>query len=930
MMQRSDVSGARVHDEGHPRDVRQGAWSDGSVGHPGADLQTSGAELVQRGAQKPVSQQLFDKRNGRDHGCDRDVEKEVTSQASDIVMQLESFEENDDNHDDRSDSNAHDEQQVTNPCQVKSLAKSSTPVAAWGCDSSDGVDKNGVCDINGTASGQLEPSAAKSPCTEEESLANKPVESRKRRSILRRASSLWRSKSHVDLRGCQTETNVGDEEVPTKKSFRLFKKGTLKLAAVKRFEEGGKKGKELGMKKGVVSQSMSNIHIPGDDGGGTSVIPDVPPKKTFGLFKKAALKVRAVKRFEESVKGRGNKEEDSLVGNGDDTGLPCLDEGKEPHSDLSEVSPHVSAKKSFSLFKRAASKLTASKRLEVEANARKDEEESVFESTEEEELEGDGNDVCPIMDNVMSYDGGNMLDSDSDDVEDDNRMDDNHESSVNSFVKEDTCDSLPVTVRNTKVMAWGECGTDIDCGDNVSLSSCDRFTVNGGASKASVSDTEKLQAEAEVKEKSPQKINNQARGRFKKALTFLKAMNGFRGGSKTIKGIESAIIEEIAEDTDVVSLVISVQTDVVSSYRESDCDVVSPFTCADHDDAVSSYIQVWDGEMSSEEEDTVQCVEPDRPVSKTNMYASILELSSDESSNQSDDDDANQSDDDDASDGSSELASHQPCDVNDRLGEEPVIVNEVTESDGIVPGESLKAKDGKRKIKRAFLVAKIVGLFKTKSNSSTKTLAVPPPEDGTSGSVADFDQAEAKSDRCDSDGESVGSLSGDCSDVEKSVTDTDEAIECAALERSEEVNDVDAVCETPFSPSSQIRTSPCHSAISHHLNPNYDDTAALSGSDASELTSNLSVPASPSVNAEVHVAKPAATESKVVKRWKWFSQKKKANKKPNDVEVPNTTAGEPDQPTADDSHDVMMEEGHLVPQGGCRQVECGACDTCDR
>ena len=538
---------------------------------------------MQCGAQKPVNQQLFDKRNGGHHGCDQDIETGMTIQTAGIVMQLESFEEN------GFDTNSR-EQQVTKPCQVKSLAQLSTPVSAWGCDSNDGGDKNDVCDSNGATPDLLPPSAAKSPCPEEETLTNKPVESRKRRSILRRASSLWRSKSQVDLHGCNTESNGDDEDAPTKKPFRLFKKATLKLGAVKRFEEGGKKGKELGMKKGAVSQSMSNIHVQGDDGGTSIAIPDVPTKKTLGLFKKAALKVRAVKRFEESGEDRGKTEGDSVAGSGENTGLPCLDEEKEPHSDLNEVSPQVPAKKSLSLFKKVALKLTASKRLE--AIERKNEEESVVEGTEEEQLEGDGNNVSPIMDNVMSYDGGHLVlhDSDSDDVEYEDCMNDNHESSVNSFVKDGTCDSLPVAVRNTTVMAWGVDGTDVDCDDNLSLSSCDKFTVNGGAPKGN-GDTETLQAEVEEKEKSPQKINNQARGRFKKALTFLKAMNGFRGGSKTSKDIDSAVIEEVAEDGDAVSPVACVEPDV-SSERESDCDIVSPFTCADQGEmVVSSYVR---------------------------------------------------------------------------------------------------------------------------------------------------------------------------------------------------------------------------------------------------------------------------------------------------------------------------------------------------
>ena len=930
MMHRGDISGALVHDGERSGDVRQGAWGDRSVGHPGADLQTSGAELVKRSAQKPVNQQLFDKRNSGHRGCDGDVETGVTSQAAGIVMQLENFEENDDNRD-GSDTNARD-QQVTTPYQVKSSAKLSTPVAAWGCDSYDDGDKSDGCDINGATPGQLQPSELKSPCIEEESLANKPVESRKRRSILRRASSLWRSKSQVDLHGCNTESNVGDDDAPTKKSFRLFKKAKLKLAAVKRFEEGprGKKGKESVMKKGAVSQSMSNIHIQGDDGG-TSVISEVPPKKTLGLFKKAALKVRAVKRFEDSVKDRGKTEEDALAGNEEDTGLPCLDEVKEPHSDLSEVSPHEPAKKSFSLFKKVTSKLTASKRLE--ANGREDEEERLGqvdvqedEVQEDEEQGGDRNDVSHIMDNVVAYDGGNigMLDLDSDDVADDDFKNDDHESSVSSFVMDGRCDTPPAVIRNTTMMAWG---TEVDCDDNLSLSSCDRFTVNGGAPKWTA-DTETLQAEVEVKGTSTPKRNNQARGRFKKALTFLKAMNGFRGGSKTSKDIDSAIIEEVAEKSDVVSPVACVDKDVVSSERELDCDVVSPFTCADQGEiVVSSYVQVWDGEMSSEEEDTVQCVEPDRPVSKTDMYASILELSSDESSNQSDDDDAHQSDDDDVSDGSSGLALHEPCDVIDRLGEEPVITKEVTDSSSIVSDKGPKENNGKRKIKRAFLMAKIVGLFKTKSSSSTKTLAVQLPEDGASGSVANFDQHVPKSDRCDSDGKSARSLTGDCSDGEQSMPDTDEAIESASPEISEDVSDVNVVCEKQSSPSSQINISPCHIAIPCHLTPNCDDMPALSGSDTSQLTSNLSVPAS--LSADVLFDKPAVTESNVVKRWKWFSQKKKANKKPNDVEVQNTTAGQFDLPTADDSHDATAD-GHVLLHGGCHQVECGACDTCDR
>ena len=328
--------------------------------------------------------------------------------------------------------------------------------------------------------------------------------------------------------------------------------------------------------------------------------------------------------------------------------------------------------------------------------------------------------------------------------------------------------------------------------------------------------------------------------------------------------------------------------------------------------------------MSSEEEDTVQCVEPDRPISKTDMYASILELSSEESSNHSDDDDANQSN--DVSDGSSGLTSHQPCDVSDRLEEEPV--KEVAEITSIVSGGNLKANDGKRKIKRAFLMAKIVGLFKTKSNSSTKPLAGQLPEDGASGSVAGFDQAVAMSDCCgDSDGESARSLSADCSNEEKSMTDMDEEIGCVARERSEDVNDVDAVCGKQSSPPSQITTSPCDIAIAQHLNPNYDDTAALSGSDASELTSNVSVPAS--LSADVQFDKPAVTESKVVKKWKWFSQKKKANKKSTDVEIPNRTAEELVPPTADDSRGTVAD-GHVLLNGGCHQGECSACNTCDR
>ena len=936
-MQRRDVSGAWVHDLGRPGGVRQGAWSDGSVGHPGAELQTSGAELVQRGAQKPANQQLFDKRNGGHHGYDRDVETPVTGQAAGIVMQLDSFEDDDDG---RSDTNVRD-QQVTRSCQMKSLAKLSTPVSAWGCDSNDGGDKNDVCDSNGATSGQLRLSAAKSSCSEEESLANKPVEFRKRQSILRRASRLWRSQSQVDLRACNTESNVGDKDAPKKKSFGLFKKATLKLAAVKMFEEGsrGKKGTEAGMKKTAVSQSMSNINKRGSDDGSSIVIPEVPTKKTLGLFKKAALKVRAVKRFEDSVKDRANKEEDSSSGYGEDTGMPRKD-----------GDPNVPAKKSFSLFKKVALKLTSSKRLE--ANGKKDEDESVFEGQEEEEdeeesvFEGqeeeegdvDGIDVFPKMDSVVSFDGGNMsmVDSDSDDAEDEDRINDN--SSVKTFVKEGVCDSLPVVIRNTTVMAWGsEGGIEVDSDGIVSLPSCDRFTANGGT-VCSAGDTQTLQADVEEKEKSTPKRNNQARGRFKKALTFLKAMNGFRGGSKMNEDIGRAVIEEVAEEGDAMSPVACVETDVVSSELQ-DCDVVSPFLCVGQDDdALSSDVQSWDGDVSSEEEDTVQCVEPARQISNTNMYASILELSSDESSNASDDDDVSVS--------SSGLASNQSCDVIDRLGEEPAIMKEVVENTSIVLGKSPKTNNGKRKIKRAFLMAKIVGLFKTKSNSSTKTLAVQQPEDGACGSVADFDQPVAKSDCCNSDGESVRILSADCSDGEKTVTDTDKVMGCVAPERNEEIKDVDTVCETQSSPPPQINTLPCVSAIARPRMSSNDDVSALSGSDPPgpvkpnpfvpvstsgsvhvnkpvATESKVSVPASPS--GDVPVDMPAATESKVVKRWKWFSQKKKANKKPNDIDVPSTTVGEPDPPTADGSRDATAD-GHGLSQGGCHQVECGACD----
>ncbi|KAI0241565.1 hypothetical protein LSAT2_023593 [Lamellibrachia satsuma] len=665
-MQRCDVGVTRMSD-GRPRVVQQGAWCDGLV-DPSVENQ-HGSGPAQHRSRVPIYRMAFNKQKGG--GCEssaaetgvmKNEDNLKLLQNGDTAMHLESFNDDDGNGTDNDDC----VQQTTMQCQDNSLPMISTPATIQDCEN------NGTTD-NDAMPGLSKLSAVKTACNggwcEEEMTADVTL-SRKRRSLLQRASKLWRSTSKNDVWEFKKEVSVGDDDdASTKKSFGLFKKAALKLVAVKRFEEGvqGKDGVEERERDGIWhSKSTNNIDtdtniiIPGTPkkrtfglfkkatlklsavkgfeegargnegekmgtgvGGHTTsrnnvqesdtdtniVFPDTPKKKSFGLFKKAPLKVRAVKRFEEPTWENGKTKGNAGVGKRAGT---CCNGVGELDGDVSDVAPHPWTKKSFSLFKKAALKVTATKRFEGMASGKKNGEEGVVECKGEETEERDDSSVSPSEQGPgLSHDGTHLdlLDLDEDCMDED-YMDDDRVQSLNSSGIGGLCKQLPAETRNTTVIAWGtDCDNDANSVKSVSLSSYDGCNLNGANSKGTpctTGDTGMSSADGKLKKKSTSK----AQGKFRKAFTFLKAMNGFGGGSKT--NVSSTVEKE--------GKVVEVR----------DSGVVSPSVS----EVVSRDPQDWDSDSSSEE-DTVQSAGVKNNCRVGNMYASNVELSSDDNSSQS-------------------------------------------------------------------------------------------------------------------------------------------------------------------------------------------------------------------------------------------------------------------------------------------------------
>ena len=1161
-MQRCDVGVKRMSD-GRPGGVRQGAWGDGPVDPPVENQHGSGP--AQHRSRVPIYRMAFSKQKGG--GCEssaaetgvmKNEDNLKLLQNGDSAMHLESF-----NDDDGSGTDNDDCVQTTMQCQDNSLPRISTLATIQDCDNTGTTDNDAMPDLSKL-------SAVKTACNGgwcEEEVTADVTPSRKRRSLLQQASKLWRSASKNDVWEFKKEVSVGDDnDASTKKSFGLFKKAALKLVAVKRFEEGvqGKDGVEDRERVGIWhSKSTNNIDtdtniiIPdtpkkrtfglfkkatlklsavkgfeegarGNEGekAGTGVgghttsrnnvqesdtetnvvVPDTPKKKSFGIFKKATLKVRAVKRFEEPTWENGKTKGNAGVGKRAGT---CCNGVGELDGDVSDVAPHPRTKKSFSLFKKAALKVTATKRFEGMASGKKNGEEGVVECKGEETEERDGSSVSPTEQGLgLSHDGTHLdlLDLDEDCMDED-YMDNDRVQSLNSSGIEGLCKQLPAETRNTTIIAWGAgCDNDANSVKSVSLSSYDGCSLNGANSKGTpciTGDTGMSSAEGKLKKKSTSK----AQGKFRKAFTFLKAMNGFGGGSKTSvsstvekegkvvevgdSGVVSPSVSEVSRDpqdwdsdssseedtvqpagvkdncrvgnmyasnvelssddsssqSGVVDMSVCAQSQDISSVVSEgssvsnmhqrhgaivrteeqttrnttsmawgsgghyDADSDNNVSLSSHDECtmngvdstgtvcstgemgmpsaegkpkgkstskkdkqargrfrkaftflkamngfgggsktsvssaskegkvvevrdsgvvspsvsvsevVSSDLQDWDSDMSSEEDMGQPAgVKDTRRVS--NMYASNVEVSSDDSSSQS------------------EVVDMSVCaqsqDISSVVSDGGSVSNmHQRHSDTIMLEESLiKPNGGKQKLKKAFLTAKIASLFKNKSGS-TKMLASHSPEDN--GIVVDSDHQVGLSDR--SDLESARSSSAACSGGDLDVMETDKLKECIPQEMHNKVNDVDTVSGSDISQQAQRKHSTCHTPVTsgrRHMTPDHDDMSVLSGSDASELLLKpcLSVPASPSQ--DIDVDKPAATASKVKKKWKLFSKNKKNFKNSRDLAMPDVTTGQLALDVEDGGHlSDTSTDRHVLPHGGhCQDTSASSvvehCDVCDR
>ena len=885
VMQRCDVSGAWTNDQ--PRGVGQGAWGDG-------DRPSS----APRSSRLPVYQQLVSKPEvGGHEPRNRDVMKlsQNGDGAGDGVMQLESFDDTCDD-DDNNDN-------VQPQCQDKS------PVSTIVQNHDDVVSSPASVGDDPTKPSPLQSSGG---WCEEEVAKEKVTPTHRRRSIFKRASGLWRSTSKNDVWEFKQEVSVDNDDASTKKTFGLFKKAAVKLAAVKQFEDGAKKGR--GKEGGKCLTPGNNV---GDSDTDTNVvIPDTPKKKTFGLFKKATLKVQAVKRFEgsEEKEGKGkkgagrrhsiatsdiresdadisvvipstpkkktfglfkkatlkvqavNRFEEPMRGNEKKGGDP--DSGKREQTcgngregvdcETSGVPSKSRTKKSFGLFKKAALKVTAVKRFEGIANGNKGE--GMIEGNVDEMEEGCCKDVSPFKEAVLSHDVG-LLDFD-DEMDGEDCM----VEALSSSGMEGVSESLPVVTRTTAMTAWGN-GSDADSDKNVSFSSYNGCALNNTNSNGPACSPNKTGISSTEEEKPKGKLasKKQARGNFRKAFTFLKAMNGFGGGlkSNTSSAAEKGKkMEEVKTD------------DVMTS-------VVSP-TMSVAQEIVSTEIQDWDSDTGDEDVDVVQSVGVnDDCVTSVNMCVSKLDLSSD----------------DDAGSGSGidEVppdCAQSPRDIASSVSEGSSIVNaraaidnaeettkgdEVAKTDAVMSDNPLvKPKAGKRKLKKAFLTATFAGLFKKKSGSS-KTVNLP-----ENVVVVDSDQQVGlvvKASRCDLDGESVKSWSG-YSTAESDVIGTKMKTGNETKEKQNGLSGVDAASVPNISQQTRRNSSTCRIPVT----PDHDRDD-LSGHNISNRQS--STPVSPLK--DVRVDKSMTSESTVTKKWKLFSQnKKKSKKRCGDVKLDTT------------------------------------------
>ena len=900
VMQRCDVSGAWTNDP--PGGVGQGAWGDGDQ-PPSAP----------RSSRLPVYQQSVSKLEVAGHEPrNRDVMK-LSQNGDDGVMQLESFDDNCDNDD--------------NNDNVQPQRQDKSPVSTAVQNHDDVV--NSLASIGDDWSKPSPIQSSGGWCEEEvvkETVTLTPT--RRRRSIFQRASGLWRSTSKNDVWEFKQEVSVDNDDASTKKTFGLFKKAAVKLAAVKRFEDGAKKGRGKEGGKCVTtgndvgdSDTDTNVVIPdtpkkktfglfkkatlkvqavnrfegseGKEGKGKKgagrrhslatsdireigadtsvVIPNTPKKKTFGLFKKATLKVQAVKRLEEPKRGNEKKGGGADLGEREQT----CGRGKEGvDCEMSGVPSKTRTKKSFGLFKKAVLKVTAVKRFEGTTNGNKDE--GMIEGNGDETEEGCCKDVSPFKEAVLSHDVG-LLDFDDGEM-------DGEDCVVEALSSSgmEVNESLPVVPRTTAVTAWGT-GSDADSDKNLSFSSYNGCALNNTNSnglacspnKTGVSSPE----EENPKGKSTSKKDKQARGNFRKAFTFLKAMNGFGGGSKS--NVSSAAekgkkMEEVKTD-DAMSCVVSPSMSVVQEI-------------------VSTEIQDWDSDTSDEDVDVVKSVgvKDDCCVTNVNMCVSKLDLSSD----------------DDASSGSGRDEvppndAQSPRDIASSVSEGSSIVNargaiddaeeptkgdEGAKPDAVMSDSPLaKPKAGKRKLKKAFLTATFAGLFKKKSGS-TKTVNLPEEV-----AVVDFDHQGGlvvTARRCDLDVESVKSWSG-YSTGESDVIGTKKKTGKERKQKRNGLSGVDAASVTDMSQTTRRNSSTCHISMTQ----DHDD---MSGSDMS------SIPVSPLE--DIRVDKSTTSESTVTKKWKLFSQnKKKSKKRCDDVKV-DTTAQTVAVNVRDHINDALSED----------------------